>query len=683
MLEMFGRFHLLALHLPIGFLLLAFLLALKGRRSAGAWKPAVRFSLFWAMIGAVVAAVLGYLLANSGGYDETLLTKHQWAGFTTAGLSVALYALHQKNSASAFFFPLFTLTLLSLGVTGHYGGSITHGHHYLSGNDKPESRKLKTDSNADSLEIFTEVILPVLEDKCGNCHNPARQKGGLILLTREGILKGGDSGPVVLRNEPMESPMLTSILLPAEDESHMPPAGKKQLSETEKQLIGWWVLAGAPMNKKVADCQMPEHLITYLQNRTPGQKNFPDQLKFLQVDRQKLGELRSQGILVQPVAENSLLLQVSFSGKKNLSVSVLQELKKVGKNIVQLDFGHSNLDDAMLSIVKELPHLYRLYLENTLVTDAGLVHLKDLTYLEYLNLYQTRVTDAGLATLRNLPNLRSLYLWETPVTRQGAAALAASNPGIYINMGVQHDSIFGEVTLKAPVFTSGNELFQDTTSFELDAGFGNTEIRFTTDGSDPDSSGVIYKKPVLIASSCEVKAKAYKPGWQPSEIASRKFLKIQYRPAQITLATQPGENYQADGGRTLIDLKRGAKDFRNGGWLGFQGEHCIAILDLGKATALKAVHAGAHENTDSWIFFPEGLRISTSPDGKNFVKNEEKLYAAASGPTLAGSRFFTINLKPVTARFIKIEILSNLKNPAWHPAAGEPCWVFIDEIVVE
>jgi len=44
---------------------------------------------------------------------------------------------------------------------------------------------------------------------------------------------------------------------------------------------------------------------------------------------------------------------------------------------------------------------------------------------------------------------------------------------------------------------------------------------------------------------------------------------------------------------------------------------------------------------------------------------------------------FVVNFPKQNTQFVKVVINSNLQNPKWHPAPGAPCWVFIDEIMVD
>ncbi len=683
MLQFLGRLHILALHLPIGFLVLAFFMELAARRSATALRPAVGFSLFWGMVSAVVAAGLGYLLSLDGSYDADLLDWHKWLGIGTAGLSVALYFLHKKNAAQTANLPLFAVTMAVLAATGHYGGSLTHGEDFLfSGANATAAAPLALTINDDT-EVFSGLVMPVLKDKCGNCHNPNKRKGDLAVLTKEDLLKGGENGPAITPDNPEKSLLLKHIQLPLDDDDHMPPKGKKQLTDPEKQLLDWWLKAGAPFDKTVAAAAMPAALRSALQATAQAATSPLDGLKLVPVDEGKLKKLRSEGIQVFPLATGSPFLQALFQGKKDLTAEQLKKLQPIGKNIVQLNLSNSNVDDNMLAAVKDMPHLNRLYLEQTAITDKGLANLDGLQYLEYLNLYQTKVTDAGLPILQKLPKLRSLFLWQSGVTPDGVAKFASQKPGITLDKGIENDSLFGEVALKAPMIKASKELFTDTLQVALESGFAKATIHFTTDGKEPDSTSAIYKAPLMVNATSEVKAIAYLKGWTTSPVSSKSFIKVRHQPVSASLATPPDPKYKGDGDKTLIDFQRGGDTFRSGKWYAWQGFNCVATLDLGKETDVSKVTAGAFEDTGGWIFFPKGMRVSTSTDGKNFKKVKEGNYPVATGTTKPGAKLFTESFAKTQARYVKVEVLSVLKNPSWHPNKGEKCWVFVDEILVE
>ena len=55
----------------------------------------------------------------------------------------------------------------------------------------------------DGVEFFDKKIRPLLVEHCYKCHSAQSEKakGGLLLDTRDGLLKGGDTGPVIVAGE--------------------------------------------------------------------------------------------------------------------------------------------------------------------------------------------------------------------------------------------------------------------------------------------------------------------------------------------------------------------------------------------------------------------------------------------------------------------------------------------------
>lgn len=89
----------------------------------------------------------------------------------------------------------------------------------------------------------------VLRDECVGCHKPGKAKGGLLLTTREKVLKGGDSGAGFVPGKAKES-LIWQLLL-SEGDPHMPP--KKQLAPEQIAAIAAWVDAGAVWDAAVFD----------------------------------------------------------------------------------------------------------------------------------------------------------------------------------------------------------------------------------------------------------------------------------------------------------------------------------------------------------------------------------------------------------------------------------------------
>jgi len=95
------------------------------------------------------------------------------------------------------------------------------------------------------VEFFEKKIRPVLVEKCYKCHSTqaAKEKGGLLLDTREGVLKGGESGPAVVPGHPEKSLLIRAIK--HADESLSMPAKEKLPDDQIADFVAW-VKIGAP-----------------------------------------------------------------------------------------------------------------------------------------------------------------------------------------------------------------------------------------------------------------------------------------------------------------------------------------------------------------------------------------------------------------------------------------------------
>jgi len=116
-------------------------------------------------------------------------------------------------------------------------------------------------------------------------------------------------------------------------------------------------------------------------------------------------------------------------------------------------------------------------------------------------------------------------------------------------------------------------------------------------------------------------------------------------------------------------------------WCGFSGNDFLIELDLGKEYTIKAIKAGFLQNQQDWIFAPINVVFLTSLNGVDYMnitnnlcqgveKDERimKVYAMAQYPGLK-TRYIIVKAK-------------NILLPEWHPGAGKPAWLFVDEIEV-
>jgi uncharacterized membrane protein len=437
-----GHFHPVWVHLPIGILVLLGILEVAGLASRSprlSWLPAITarqrtLILSIAAAAAILAAVLGWLLARGGDYDPALVARHQSLGISTACATVLLLAVHRLRPLYA---PALALSLVLLTATADAGAKITHGTNYLTAHLPPPIGRLMGIAapgaaqkpravGLDRAVAFTDVVQPILRERCVGCHGPAKSNGGLRLDTWELLAKGGKHGPAVKPGDLALSPLVLRIGLPDDAKEHMPPKGKPQLVDDDVTLLEWWVGAGAPRDKAVAAMDMPPSVEEILGGRLGGDaaETPPDRAATLAAAAQIAAKL---GIMIRPLTPDGPWVDVNARpAGRAFGDGELAQLAPIAPAVQWLDLGATAVTDAGLSALAPMRRLERLHLDQTRVTDDGLARLSRLKRIEYLNLRGTAVTDKGLAALRSLPHLRSLYLWQSAVTPAAAQALGES-----------------------------------------------------------------------------------------------------------------------------------------------------------------------------------------------------------------------------------------------------------------
>src|SRR6186713_1058276 len=256
-----GRLHPLLVHLPIGFLLMALLLRWisgSGRPRFAPLAAAVPFVLLLGVFSALMSCITGLLLSSAGEYDSGTVIFHMWMGIATT-LVAALWYSQIKSGQTGRMTGYTGFVLLGLLLlTGHLGGSLTHGNDYLIGalstaDDQAPVPSRRPIADVQQAVAYTEIIQPILSAKCYNCHGPNRQKGKLRMDQATLLMQGGKNGPVIVAGKAGESELIKRVALPLEDEHHMSPKGKPQLTEHERALLSWWIGTGASFTGKVQD----------------------------------------------------------------------------------------------------------------------------------------------------------------------------------------------------------------------------------------------------------------------------------------------------------------------------------------------------------------------------------------------------------------------------------------------
>lgn len=458
-----GRLHPVFVHLPIGILLFAALLFFVSKKQrfanlSAAVAPALAIGSFFS----ILSCITGYLLSISDAYNEDFIFKHQWLGIATAVTSVGCYFVYQINRA---IFGLF-ITLLSIliMVTGHYGGSLTHGADYLTASfNKSTSENKKVIANINEAVVYTDIIEPIFATKCYSCHGESKQKGKLRLDLPNYILQGGEEGKVLTPYQPGSSEIINRLLLPTSNEEHMPPKEKPQLTKDEVALLHWWIESGANFTAAVKNTKQTaaiKGLLASFSNGTNvnGSGNGDEANEATSMLPNKnaspisadlLAQLNKEGIVVVPVVNGSNYVSANLIGVEKVSAQTFQLLSKISDQLLQLNASFTAVKDEYLLALSNCKQLKKLELNGTAITNKGLASLAALENLESLSITQTKVTADGIGNISALNKLKKVYLYGTGFTNAAVASLKQKNPGLLIDTGGYKLPILATDTIEA------------------------------------------------------------------------------------------------------------------------------------------------------------------------------------------------------------------------------------------
>ena len=468
-----GRFHPLAVHLPIGFLLLAVILfGLSFFKNYGFLLKALPIILLLGAVSSVAAAVLGWLLSTEGGYQESTLQWHQWMGISVSVIAIASWVwissitlkkirkkddtpwlspddINQRvitNKRNVGFVMAVLLVLIS--ITGHLGGNLTHGDQYLfthapafvqtifNSEDQTKANQITFPSDPDSTLLFAHLIQPALNKKCASCHDESKMKGGLVLTTQEGLLKGGENGVVLEKGSAQTSELFKRVCLDPTSKKFMPPKGAP-MSYTEITLLNYWINSGMSFDLTITDERIPEDIQLLIQQSyslSTKKKLFIENEKVAAASDEALESLRTQGYKIQKIAADNNFLEVV--ALNTLTKEKMEALLTIKEQITWLDLGQTGLQDSWMNTLGQFTNLTKLTLDNNAITDAGITHLSQLEHLESLNLHATDISDGGLKLLAKQHSLKRIYVWQTKVTETVVDSIRNENSALAIISGI-------------------------------------------------------------------------------------------------------------------------------------------------------------------------------------------------------------------------------------------------------
>ena len=689
-LKYIGKFHPLVLHLPIGSLLMTFLLLLVSKYQKVGLEKAIRIGVDFSFAGALMASVMGYLLSLDEAYDFNKLKFHFWAGIVTLILSFGLCVLHRMKAKENLFFGSYILTLLALSVAGHKGGQITHGEDYLSTEDLFEETTVVIQK--DSVDYYNEVVQVIFEDKCVSCHNANKSKSELRLDQYYLMMKGGERGSMFDAENTEKGRLLTYINLPKEDKMHMPPKNKSQLTEQEQWLLTYWVTSGAYLepekSKFLEEKDLKFNVLSFLgvdEKAKPAKKS-------------DLSKLLALGFRLQPNALHDNLLRIKFM-KSRLTDNHLETLIKVKNQLIELDVSHTNFNDDMATLLGDFPRLKVLRMDETKITDDALKLLNN-TSLDVLNLCNTRVTHQGVLNLLQSNAPKTLYAWNTSIDPDQQMQLASIAPSL-IHFGTS-DLFSEKLNLSAPEIQNTNTIFSDSIALVFEEPqVKNIDIRYTLDESEPDQNASLYKGPIALTQSTLIKAKSVKEGWFDSPVFERMIFKNSNNIVDYKVNNGLDKSYSIShhvnltfkGNQSvLFDGKKGKRVYRGTSiedaktWLGVVAEDLEIEVKLKEAEKISHVTLSMLENLDMKSMFPKKIEVYGKPQNGKYQLLQSMSIAVQPELDERISYFkdFTLSVDLKGYDEIKVRAINHMtfpNAPVYKKLSKKKTWLFADELI--
>ena len=468
-----GHFHPVLLHLPIGVFVLIVIQemgAIFGKRDHQQVANTSLFPLFFGAASAIVAVIAGFLLFQGGEEyaGSALAERHLWGGLAFAVTAVITFILKAwavaLSSNPAFYRILLLGSVSVMSFASHDGATITHGEGYLSKfapsmirslmglgkkeeGKKGEGAKPVSSKNPNDQIVYTDIVAPIFERRCVQCHKESKVKGKLRMDTYELLMKGGKEGKEIEPGKSAESNLVKRITLPKDDDEHMPPEGKPAPDAGEVAIIKWWIDSGADAKKTISEFEVPAEIKAAIAKLVPAAalgtaesstspihtSTDPDEaLKSLVAGISK----QYPGALSFESQQSSLLVFTAVSLRGNFDDEGFKKLAPAISQLVTLDLSATKVTDQAVAQLAVAKNLRLIRLSETGVTDACIDTLLKLPTLESINLYGTKVTDAGVSKLSAMPHLKRLYLWKTSVTPEALKALKEKLPGCEIITGI-------------------------------------------------------------------------------------------------------------------------------------------------------------------------------------------------------------------------------------------------------
>ena len=194
----------------------------------------------------------------------------------------------------------------------------------------------------------------------------------------------------------------------------------------------------------------------------------------------------------------------------------------------------------------------------------------------------------------------------------------------------------------------------------------DVEIRYTTDGSEPEATSTLYTRPLEFHTAQTLKCATFAAGRQMGKTLVLPLLHNKATAKPLILLQPINEKYKYNGEYTLVDGLSGTPNYRTGRWIAFYKNDMELVVDLKQETSVHKAWVRTYVEIGEEILDVRSISVLSSADGKIYKELKTVDYPAVTSKDNNGIYKHEVDFDTVSARYIKIIAKQEYKIPSWH-----------------
>ena len=207
------------------------------------------------------------------------------------------------------------------------------------------------------------------------------------------------------------------------------------------------------------------------------------------------------------------------------------------------------------------------------------------------------------------------------------------------------------------------------------------KIVYNTNGKLPSVQDQNYTGPITITGDANLQAGVV-VNHKITDVASASFSINKATGANLSqLTNAPKAPYNKSGNNGFINgIVANDSRFSDGEWLAWEGKDIEATLSFATPTTISKISTRFYNSRGSWIHLPTSIEVLGSEDGKTFTRLGllQNLDNSKEGAVTV-----LFEIKSTTVQYLKLVAHPVTMIPAGFAGAGNPSWLFMDELIVK